>query len=98
MAIKSFILVESDGVKWELKKNNFLGVRGLGHPYCSSSNNTENSTECESTCPFHCEIGSSIPTFRDMHLHVIVQKKLFYNFLYKTHHIYLYKIYKKRQL
>ena len=47
------------------------------------------------TCPFTCNIGSSIPIFRDIYLDVIVRKKYFLYFLYKIHHIYLYQIYKK---
>ena len=64
--------------KMELEKN----------PYCSIIKCTYFNVEHENTCFFPCNIGSSIPTFRDMYLHVTVQKKLFYNFLYKIHHIY----------
>ena len=78
----------------ELEKNgvrekSFLGVLVFGHPYCSSTDSTQFNFEHENTCSIACHIGSSFPTFQDMCLHVTVRKKkLFYNFLYKIHHIY----------
>ena len=84
MAIKSHILKELDGVR----EKSFLGELVFGHPHCSSSNNTKFNAEHENTCPFPSHIGSSIPTFRDIDLHIIVQKKMFsIIFLYKIHHI-----------
>ena len=47
----------------------------FGHPYCSSIDSTHFNVEHENTCSFLCHIGSSILTFRDMYLHVIVRKK-----------------------
>ena len=70
MAIKIYILIELDGVK----EKSFLGVLVFGHPYCSSNNSTEFNDEHENTCLFPCHIGSSIPTFRDMYSHVILEK------------------------
>ena len=66
----------------ELKKNgvsekSFLGVLVFGHPYCSSSNSTEFNVEHQDTCPFPCHLGSSIPKFRNIYLHVIVRNKIF---------------------
>ena len=65
----------------DLEKNgigekSFLGVLVFGHPYCSSINNTQFNVEQENTCLFPCHIGSSIPTFWGMCLHVIVRKKI----------------------
>ena len=64
----------------ELEKNgvrgkSFLGVLVSGQPYYSSINSTQFNVENENICSFPCHIGSSIPTFRDMYLHVIVRKK-----------------------
>ena len=64
----------------ELEKNrvrgkSFLGVLVFGPPYCSSINSTQFNVEHENTCSFPCHKGSSIPTFRDMYLHVTVRKK-----------------------
>ena len=73
----------------ELKKNHFLGALVFGHSCCSSSNSTENSTEHEGICPFPCQRDSSIPAFRDMHLHVIEQKKYSITFCIKLT-IYMY--------
>ena len=73
MAIKSYILIEVDGVK----EKSFLRFLMFGHPYCSSSNSTEFNAEHENTFLFPCHVGSSIPTFRDMYLHVILKKKIF---------------------
>ena len=74
--------------KNEVKEKSFLGVLVFGHPYCSSIDSTHFNVEHENTCSFLCHIGSSILTFRDMYLHVIVRKKkMFYNFLYKIDHI-----------
>ena len=77
MAIKNYILIEKS----------FLGELVFGHPYCSSSNSIEFNAEHETTYPFPCHIGSSIPIFRDMYLHVIMQKQISVIFLYKIHHI-----------
>ena len=76
----------------ELEKNrpgeeSILGVLVFGHSYCSSINSTQFNVEHENAHSFPCHIGSSIPSFRDMYLHAIVRKKLFYNFLYKIYHI-----------
>ena len=69
----------------ELEKN---GVREKSF-YCSSTDSTQFNVEHENTSSFPCHIGSSIPTFRDMYLHVTVRKKkLFYNCFYKIHYIY----------
>ena len=82
----------------ELEKNGvrekpFLGVLVFGHPYCASINSTQFNVEHENTCSFPCHIGSSIPTFRDMYLHVIVRKKIcFIIFCIK------FNIYKKNQI
>ena len=78
----------------ELEKNK-QRVLVFGYPYCWSFN-----AEHENTCPFPCDIGSYIPTFWDMCLHVIVQTKTkkIYNFLYTIHQIYVYQIYTKQQL
>ena len=46
----------------------------FGHPYSSSINSTQFNVEHENRCLFPCHIGSSIPTFRDMYLHVLVRK------------------------
>ena len=73
MTIKSHILKELDGIR----EKSFLGKLVFGHPHCSSSNSTESNAERENTCPFPSHIDSSIPTFRDIYLHVIVQKKFF---------------------
>ena len=72
MAIKNYILIELDGVR----EKSCLGVLVFGHPYCSSIKSTDFNLEHKNTCPFPCYIGSSIPTFLDMHLHVIVRKKI----------------------
>ena len=84
----------------ELEKNGvrektFLGVLVFGHPYCSSSSSIESNAEHESTCPFPCHIASSLVTFRDMYLHELCEKRIFSNFLYKIHHIYVYQVHKK---
>ena len=71
MAIKSYILIELNGV-WE---KSFLGVLVFGHPCCLSIDNTHFNVEHKNTCSFPCHIGSSILTFWDMYLHVIVRKK-----------------------
>ena len=42
---------------------------------CSSISSTQFNVERENTCSFPCHIGSSIPSFRDMCLHVTVRKK-----------------------
>ena len=65
----------------ELEKNgvrekSFLGVLVSGHPYCSNINSTQFNAEYENTCSFPCHLGSFIPTFWDMYLHVIVRKKI----------------------
>ena len=75
--------LEKNGVR----KKSFLGVLVFEHPYCSSINSSQFNVEHENTCSFPRHLGSSIPTFRGMYLHVIVRKKLFYNFLCKIHHI-----------
>ena len=67
MAIKN---LELDDVR----EKSFLRVLIFGHSYCLSSNSTEFNAEHERTCPFPCHIGCSIPRFRDIYLHVIVQK------------------------
>ena len=59
-----------------IREKSFLGVLVFGHPYCSSINSTKFNVEHENTCSFPCHIGSSIPTFWDMYLHVIVQNKI----------------------
>ena len=69
------------------REKSFLGVLVFGHSHCSSINSTQFNVEHENACSFPCHIGSSILTFRDMYLHVVVQKKLLDNFLYKIHHI-----------
>ena len=63
--------LERNGVR----EKSFLGVLVFGHPYCSSIDSTHFNVEHENTCSFLCHIGSSILTFRDMYLHVIVRKK-----------------------
>ena len=73
----------------ELEKNgvrekSFWGVLVFGHPYWLSSNNTEFNAEHENTCPFLCHIGSPIPTFRGMYLHVTVRKNIFLQFFVKN--------------
>ena len=83
MAIKIYILIELDGVR----EKSFLRELVFGHPYCSSSNSIEFNAEHETTYAFPCHIGSSILTFRDMYLHVIMQKQISVIFLYKIHHI-----------
>ena len=68
----------------ELEKNgvrekSFLGVLVFGHPYCSSINSTQFTVEHENTCSFPCHLGSSVPTFGDMYLHVVTcEKKNFF--------------------
>ena len=79
MAIKSYILIELN----RIREKSFLEVLVFGHPYCSTINSTQFNVQRENTCSFPCHIGSSIPTFRDMYLHVIVRKKKFYNFCVK---------------
>ena len=75
--------------KHGVRVKSFLGVLGFGHPYCSSINSTQFNVEHENSCSFDCHIGSSIPTFQDMYLHVIVRKKnCFIIFLYKISHVY----------
>ena len=64
----------------ELEKNgvrekSFLGVL-FGYSYCSSINSTEFNVERGNAYPFPCHIGSSIRTFQDLYLHVIVPKKI----------------------
>ena len=71
MAIKN---LELDDVR----EKSFLRVLIFGHSYCLSSNSTEFNAEHERTYPFPCHIGSTILTFRDIYLHIIVQKKKFY--------------------
>ena len=44
------------------------------HPYCLNIDSTHFNVEHENTCLFPCHIGSSILTFRDMYLHVIVRE------------------------
>ena len=84
MSIKSHILKELDGVR----EKSFFGELVLGHPHCSSSNSTEFNDEHENKCPFSSHTGSSILTFREIYLHVIVQKKFFsIIFLHEIHHI-----------
>ena len=56
MAIKSYILIELDGVR----EKSFLGVLVFGHLYFPSINSTEFNVEHKNTCPFLCHIGSSI--------------------------------------
>ena len=74
--------------KNEVREKSFLAVLLFGHPYCSSINSTQFNVEHENLCSFSCHLVSSILTFRDMYLHVIVRKKkMFYNFLYKIDHI-----------
>ena len=73
MAIKSYVLIELDGVR----AKSFLRLLVFGHPYCLSSNNTEFNADHENRCPFPCHIGTFIPTFKDMYLHVIVRKKFY---------------------
>ena len=64
MAIKSYLLIELNGVeKNGVRQKSFLGVLVFGHPYCSSNNSIEFNVEHESTCSFLCHLGSSIPTF-----------------------------------
>ena len=58
----------------ELEKSHFGSTSG--HPYCLGINSTQFNVEHENTCSFPCYIGSSIPTFRDMYLHVMVRKKV----------------------
>ena len=70
----------------ELEKIIFVGLV-FGHPYCSSINRTQFNVEHENACSFPYHIGSSISTIRDMYSHVISQKKLFYKFSCKIHHI-----------
>ena len=74
MDIKRYML-ELDGVR----EKSFLGVLVFRHPYCLSSNSTEFNADHENTCPFPCYISSFIQTFRDIYLHVIVQKTFFFN-------------------
>ena len=62
--------LERNGVR----EKSFLGVLLFGHPYCSSINSSQFNVEHKNTCSFPCHIGNSIPTFRDMYLHVIVRK------------------------
>ena len=59
-----------------IREKSFLGILVFGHPYCSSINITEINVEHENTCSFPCHIRTFIPTFRDMYLHAIVQKKI----------------------
>ena len=81
--------LEKNGIREKL----FLEVLVFGHPYCSSINITHFDVEHKNTCSFPCHIGSSIPTFRDMYLHVIVRKKIcFIIFCIK------FNIYKKNQI
>ena len=81
--------LERNGVR----EKSFLGVLVFGHPYCSSIDSTHFNVEHENTCSFLCHIGSSILTFRDMYLHVIVRKKnCFIIFCIK------FTIYKKNQI
>ena len=56
MAIKSYMLIEFDGVR----EKSFLGVLVFGYPYCLGINSTEFSVEHENTYPFPCYIGSSM--------------------------------------
>ena len=56
MAIKSYILIELDGVT----EISFLGVLVFGYPYCLGINSTEFSVEHENTCIFPCHISSSM--------------------------------------
>ena len=75
--------------KHGVRVKSFLGVPVFGHPYCSSINSTQFNVQHENSCSFDCHIGSSIPTFQDMYLHVIVRKKnCFIIFLYKISHVY----------
>ena len=62
--------------KMQLEKNRLLPVLVFWHPYCSSINSTQFNVEQENACLFPCHIGSSIPTFWGMCLHVIVRKKI----------------------
>ena len=72
--------------KWSSRK---MALEKAG--ICWSINSTDFNVERENTISFPCHVGSSIPSFRDMYLHVTVrEKKLFYNFSYNTHHIYIY--------
>ena len=83
---QSYKIVELEELERNgIRKKPFWGVLVFGHPYCWSINSAEFNVERENKCPFHCHIRSS--TFRDMYLHIIVLKKLFYNFLYKIPHI-----------
>ena len=59
-----------------VREKSFLGVLVFVDPYCSSINSIQFNVEHENTCSFRCHIGSSIPVFRDMYLHVIMQKKI----------------------
>ena len=65
----------------ELEKNgvrekSFLGVLVLGIHIARALTALSLNVEHENTCSFPCHIGSSIATFRDMYLHVIVRKKI----------------------
>ena len=73
MAIKSYILIEFE--KNGVREKSFLGVLVFGHPCCSNIDSTHFKVEHKNTCSFPCQIGSSILTFWDMYLHVIVRKK-----------------------
>ena len=60
-----------------IDKNHFGGHKCLDtHTARSVSNSTGFNTEHENTCSFPSHIGSSIPIFRDMYLHLIVSKKI----------------------
>ena len=60
----------------EVREKSFSGVLVFGHPYYSSINSTEFNVEHETSCPFPCHIGTSIPTFRGMYIDVIVRRKI----------------------
>ena len=85
---QSYKIVELEELERNgIRKKPFWGVRVFGNPYCSSINSSEFNVERKNTCPFHCHIGSSINNVSGQYLHIIVLKKLFYNFLYKIPHI-----------
>ena len=62
--------------KNEVREKSFLGVLVFNNPHCSSINSTQFNVEHENACSFSFHLDSSIPTFRDMYLHVIVRKKI----------------------
>ena len=69
----------------KIEKKSFLGAQVFGHPYSTSIFKTALGLDHGNTCPFLSHIGSSIPTFRGMYLHLVEI------YIYGEKYIYIYR-------